>query len=44
MSPDEYNLHMSADPNESEDRESERDVPEYEGQVIFQGDFSEDEE
>jgi hypothetical protein len=35
---------MSADPSSSEDRESEEDVPEYEGQVIFKGDFDEDDE
>jgi hypothetical protein len=35
---------MSADPNSSNDRESEEDVPEYEGQVVFKGDFDEDDE
>jgi len=35
---------MSADTSASDDRESEEDVPEYEGQVIFKGDFDEDEE
>jgi hypothetical protein len=33
---------MSTDTQVSEDRESEEDVPEYEGQVIFKGDFDED--
>lgn len=33
---------MSANSEASEDRESEEDVPEYEGQVIFKGDFDED--
>jgi hypothetical protein len=37
-------MDMSADTSPSEDREAEEDVPEYEGQVIFKGDFDEDEE
>lgn len=35
---------MTTDPRATEDRESEDDVPEYEGQVIFKGDFDEEEE
>lgn len=35
---------MSADSKVSEDRESEEDVPEYDGQVIFKGDFDEDDD
>jgi hypothetical protein len=38
---DEINIHMSSDSNTSEDRESEEEVPEYEGQIIFKGDFHE---
>lgn len=33
---------MNTDHTHSEDRESEEEVPEYEGQVIFKGDFDEE--
>jgi hypothetical protein len=35
---------MSVESEVADDRESEEDVPEYEGQVIFKGDFDEDDE
>jgi len=34
----------TGDPDESGQRESTEDVPEYEGQVIFKGDFDDEEE